>query len=149
MRSQSAPVGTPQQRQIYEQLKYLAAVDWWGPASVLKHMPGLTRDRWFESPFAPAASQTELRAAKRAGRWAFALFTPARLRPPQDARYLRLVQPDQLASVRQAGVGRRGVGEDSSVAMIAGSYLGRSRVHHSVAVIAWYGHRVSLTGLHC
>ena len=100
-------------------------------------------------PLAPAASQTELRAAKRAGRWAFALFTPARLRPPQDARYLRLVQPDQLASVRQAGVGRRGVGEDSSVAMIAGSYLGRSRVHHSVAVIAWYGHRVSLTGLHC
>ena len=27
--------------------------------------------------------------------------------------------------------------EDSSVAMIAGSYLQRSRVHHSVAIIAW------------
>ena len=27
--------------------------------------------------------------------------------------------------------------EDSSLAMIAGSYLQRSRVHHSVAIIAW------------
>ena len=27
--------------------------------------------------------------------------------------------------------------EDSSVAMIAGRYLPRSRVHHSVAIIAW------------
>ena len=27
--------------------------------------------------------------------------------------------------------------EDSSVAMIAGSYLQRSRVHHSFAIIAW------------
>jgi hypothetical protein len=27
--------------------------------------------------------------------------------------------------------------EDSSVAMIAGSHLQRSRVHHSVAIVAW------------
>ena len=27
--------------------------------------------------------------------------------------------------------------EDSSVAMIAGGYLQRSRVHHGVAIIAW------------
>jgi hypothetical protein len=33
-----------------------------------------------------------------------------------------------LPAVRSAG---------SSVAMIAGSYLQRSRVHHSVAIIAW------------
>jgi hypothetical protein len=27
----------PHQRQICETAEYLAAVDWWGPASVLKH----------------------------------------------------------------------------------------------------------------
>ena len=36
-----------------------------------------------------------------------------------------------------AGLTFPAMSEDSSVAMIAGSYLQRSRVHHSVAIIAW------------
>jgi len=35
--SQSAPIGTPPQKQICETAQYLAAVYGWGPASVLKH----------------------------------------------------------------------------------------------------------------
>jgi hypothetical protein len=41
--SQSAPVGTPHQRQICETAQYLATVDWWGPASVLKHTYSILR----------------------------------------------------------------------------------------------------------
>src|ERR1700719_4105545 len=42
--SQSAPIGTPPQKQICETAQYLAAVYGWGPASVLKHIRGALSD---------------------------------------------------------------------------------------------------------
>jgi hypothetical protein len=43
--SQSAPIGTPPQKQICETAQYLAAVYGWGPASVLKHTDAVNTRR--------------------------------------------------------------------------------------------------------